>query len=326
MRSPLSALLSAVLAFAASGAVAQEKITYAVLDDPSHAALIWALVNGKVKSDKVVIEPKPVAIPALIQAIATRQYDVVETAVPSVAQAYGRGLQLKIISIALRLHKDGEAADLWVKKDSAIQSPRDLKGKTLAVYGLQATGIQLTRIVLQKKYGLNAALENGDVKFAELPAPAIPGAIAAGRVEAGALIHIQAYGAQKGGDLRSIQAGQRDMVEIFGVAPVTAVNVSYPDKLAARPEAFREFNRLLAESARYMLANRAEVFGAVAQDRKIDPAFFDVYFSRYSEFPIAVAEDDIKAITRLWDLSKELKMLDSAPAIGDVLWEHALRR
>ena len=40
----------------------------------------------------------------------------------------------------------------------------------------------------------------------------------------------------------------------------------------------------------------------------------------------SLARYDIKAITRLWDLSKELKMLDSAPAIGDALWEHALRR
>ena len=52
---------------------------------------------------------------------------------------------------------------------------------------------------------------------------------------------------------------------------VSALNVSYPERLAQRPETFKEFNRMFRESVRYALSHRDEVFGAVgkALDDKI---------------------------------------------------------
>lgn len=318
-------IAAAVAASLAIPAGAKEKITYGYLLDPSHEAVMHAITTGKVTSDKIEIEAKAVQIPALIQATGTKQFDVIETAVPSIALAGERGLKLVVVSTALRLQPEGEGVDIWVKADSPIKSAKDLKGKTLAVYALGGSGITLTRIVLNKRYGYNVALDGGDLKFIELPAPGIPGAIVTGRVDAGVLIHAQAYAAEKGKDLRAIGVGQREMNEVLGARPITAVNVSYPEKLAARPEAFKEFNRLLRESAKYALANKAEVFGAVAKKYNIDAGYFDVWFGRYLEFPAAISEQDIKAIVAMWEHCKELGIIRSFPDVKSVIWEHAIR-
>lgn len=313
------------LVLAVATTQAQTKLTYGILADPAMIAATWAISAGKVKSDKVTVEVKPLPLPALIQAVATKQYDITVTAVPPVPIALARGIQIKILSSTVRLRSEGVSGDLWVKADSPIKSARDLKGKTIGVYGIQSTGIQLTRFVLGKKYGLNAALEGGDVKLAELPAPTIPGAVVAGRIDAGAFLHFQAWTASTGTELRNIGAGQADINEAVGAPTVTGVSIAYTEKLAANPDAYKEFNRLLKASVDYMLANKAQVYGAVAADTKAPLAYFETYFEKFAEFPQIVSDSDMKAIQRVWEISKEMKLYDKHPDAKDVVWEHALR-
>ena len=72
MRSWLAAGILAALALTvgpvAGSAWAQTTIKLGYLADPSHEAVMWALRNGKVKSDKVKVEATPLDISALIQA------------------------------------------------------------------------------------------------------------------------------------------------------------------------------------------------------------------------------------------------------------------
>ena len=57
---------------------------------------------------------------------------------------------------------------------------------------------------------------------------------------------------------------------------ISALNVSYPERLAQRPDAFKEFNRMFRELVRYALANRDEVFGAVGKQTNLPPEFFEL--------------------------------------------------
>ena len=323
MRYVLGIALAGIVSMSAT---AQDKMSYATLNDPAFLAATWAIVNGKVKSDKVVVDVKAVSIPAMIQALSTKQYDAVTTAVPTVPFALSRGLNVVILSTALRLRPDGVSGDLWVKADSPIKTAADLKGKTIGVYGVQSTGIMLARYVLTKKYKLNTALEGGDVKLAELPAPTIPGAVVAGRIDAGAFLHFQAWTATQGKELRNIGAGQKDMNEVLGVPAVTAVTCSYADKLTAKPEMYKEFNRLLKASYDYMLANQAEVYGAIAKETNSPAAYLEVFFSKFAETPQIVSDDDMKSYQRTWEIAQEMKMIEKVPNAKDVVWEHALRK
>jgi NitT/TauT family transport system substrate-binding protein len=304
---------------------AKEKITYAYLLDPAYDAVTWAMSNGKVTSDLVDVEARGLAIPQLIQATSAKQYDVIMTAVIAVPPATARGLQLRVLSVALQQSAAGEGAGIWVKSDSPIKDPRDLKDKSLGSYALRSTGYTQVRLALIKKYGLNAALEGGDLKQVEIQAPNLPGALAAGQIDAATLIHSQAFRAMKSGEFRAIAETGRDNIEVYGMRFISALNVSYPERLAQRPEAFKEFDRMFRESVRYALANRAEVFGAVGKQNNLPPEFFDWWFEKSSDVPGIFDEEHAKIVMKFYELSKGIGMIDAYPDIRTLVWENALR-
>jgi NitT/TauT family transport system substrate-binding protein len=321
----LSMTIAAAVLAAALPALAKEKLTYAYLQDPVLEAVMWPMRNGKVTSDKLEIDGKGYQIPVLLQGTATKQWDVVMTAVMSVPRAKEQGLELRVLSTALRYHTSGEGAHVWVKKGSPYKTITDLKGKTIATYGLQSTGITLVRLALWKKYGVNVQFENGDFKWQQLPAPALPGALATDKVEAATLIHSQAYQASKSGDFVPVARTAEDMFELFKLRMVAAVNVGYAEKIAAKPELYKEFNRMLKASVTYTLKNIAEVSEAAAKETKNDPAYFKAWFERFSDFPAAVAQNDIDAMNKVWALSKELGALKDFPDAKTMIWEGAIR-
>ena len=313
----------AVMSVARPG-YAREKVTYAYLLDPAYDAVTWAMSNGKVKSDLIDIEARGLAIPQLIQATSAKQYDVIMTAVIAIPPAKARGLELKVLSTALQQSVAGEGAGIWVKSDSPIKDPTELKGKSLGSYALRSTGYTQVRLALIHKYKLNAALEGGDLKQVEIQAPNLPGALAAGQIDAATLIHSQAFRAMKSGEFRVIAETGRDNIEAFGMRFISALNVSYPERLAQRPDAFQEFDRMFRDSVRYALANQDEVFGAVGKSTNLPPEFFKWWFEKSSDVPGTFTDEHAKIINKFYELSKEIGMINDYPDINSVVWEHAL--
>jgi NitT/TauT family transport system substrate-binding protein len=304
---------------------AKDKVTYAYLLDPAYDAVTWAMTNGKVTSDLISVEARGLAIPQLIQATSAKQFDVIMTAVIALPPAAARGLELRIMSTALQQAAAGEGAGVWVKKDSAIQRPQELKGKALGSYGLRSTGYTQVRLALIHKYGLNAALEGGDLKQLEIQAPNLPAALAAGQIDAATLIHSQAFRALKSGEFRPIAETGRDNIELYGMRFISALNVAYPERLAQRPDAFREFNRMFRESVRYALAHQDEVFDAVGAQNNLPPEFFRWWFEKSSDVPATFDESHAQAIMKLYELSREIGMIQNYPDVRTLVWEHALR-
>jgi NitT/TauT family transport system substrate-binding protein len=304
---------------------AKEKVTYAYLLDPAYDAVTWAMTNGKITSDIIDVEARGLAIPQLIQATSAKQYDVIMTAVIAIPPAKARGLDLTVLSAALQQSPKGEGAGVWVKSDSPVKNPKELKGKTLGSYALRSTGYTQVRLALIKKYGLNAALEGGDLKQVEIQAPNLPGALSAGQIDAATLIHSQAFRALKSGEFRSIAETGRDNIEAFGMRFISALNVSYPERLAQRPAAFKEFNRMFRESVRYALAHRDEVFGDVGKKTNLPPEFFNWWFEKSSDVPGTFDDSHATIINKFYELSKEIGMIKDYPDIRSVVWEHALR-
>lgn len=321
------AVLAVLVALNPGGAPAeaQTKVKLGYLADPSHEAVLWALRNGKVRSDTIAIEATPLDISALIQATAAKTYDVIQTAAVAVPRARERGLDLRIIGTALRYHASGEGAGIWVRKGSAIKSVADLKGKRLAVYSIGSAGITLIRIALADVHGFNVALKGGDVELVEMPAPAMPAALASGTVDAATLIHAQAFKALQSGDFIAIEQTADALTKKFGVRMVSAVLAGYGDKLDAAPAVYTETLRLLEESVGYALKNPKEVHAAVATETKVEPAFFEAWFARFSEFPVTLAASDVDAIDRLWKRSIELGILKTAPPMSEAIWAKARR-
>jgi ABC-type nitrate/sulfonate/bicarbonate transport system substrate-binding protein len=281
------------------------------LADPSHEAIMWALRNGKVTSDKVRIEATPLDISALIQATAARTYDV-------------KGLDLRIVGTGLRYHKSGEGAGIWVNKGSPIKSVADLKGKKMGVYSIGSAGLTLIRIALAEVHGLNVAVKGGDIELVEMPAAALPAALASGRVDAATLIHAQAFKASETGDFVAVTQTAGDLYKSTGVRMVSAVLAGYGDKLDAAPDLYKEFLRVLQASMRYAVEHGDEVYPVVGKDTDTDPAFFKAWFTRFSDFPVALAKDDVRAVEILWKRAIDLGIMKTAPPVLETVWKPAI--
>jgi NitT/TauT family transport system substrate-binding protein len=321
----LISIAAAIMLMLGSAASAKEKITYGYLIDPVLECFLYAIHTGKVTSDLIDVETTPMSVPAGIQATATKQYDVILSATIAIPLAASKGLELKALSVGTRYGADSHGGDVWVRKDSPYKTIADLKGKTIAVSSLNSTGTTWVRIGLWKKYGVNVHYDGGDFQWVQIPAGSEPAALSTGKVDAAVLIHSQAILALKTGEYRSIAQTAKLNYELFGVPEVAGINVSYPEKLAARPAAFKEFNRMLKASHDYALAHIDEVSQAVAAKGKMPAGFFKDWITQVGESPATIDDLDIKSMDVLWAASKELGILKSYPAARSVVWDESLK-
>ena len=315
------AILSLVRPARAAG---KQTITYAYLLDPAYDATLWAIRNGRVTSDLIDVQATGLVIPSLIQATSTKQFDVVMTAVIAVPAAVARGLDLRILAAALVYRPEGEGGGLWVKNGSPIKDAYGIKGKKVASYGLRSTGWMYVRDVLHERYGLDIALEGGDFEQLEVAAPNLPTALGTGQVDAAALIHSQAWRAAQTGEFVNICDTSKDLYQLHGPM-VAAVNAGFPERLAAHPEAYREFCRMIKASSEYALANQAEVFAAVGKQARLDPAFFAWWFGKTSEVPGTFTAAHAHAVDLAWHMAKGYDLVPSVPDVAALTWADAIR-
>jgi NitT/TauT family transport system substrate-binding protein len=320
-------LAAGLLAMVTVPAAAKEKVTFAYLLDPAYDAVMWPLKTGKVTSDTIDVETKSLDIPALLQVTGAKSYDVVMTAAIGVPAAKARGLDLTIMAAALRNHPGGsKGADIYVKADSPYKTIEDLKGKTIGNYSLPSTGTTLMRLALWKQHGINVSYDGGDMKWVEMPASALPGALITGRIDAATLSHSQAYLAEHSKDFRLLIRLNEDVNKTVGGPAVSAVLVGYPEKLAARPEAYKEFIRVVKASSDYTRTHVPEVSEAMNKETKIDAEFFRSWLNDYFEAPMVLSDSDEHVIGKLWELSKELGIIKSYPEVSSVVCKDALRQ
>ena len=316
--------LTAVCSMLGAGAAhAKETVTYAYQMDPMYEAALWALKNGKVSSDTVEVKTTALSIPALIQATTTKQYDAIQADVINVQRSADRGLPLVILSTANRYNAKGEGHNIWVKKDSPYQNMADLKGKKIAVPSLGSSGFNLLRFATEERHNVNMNPLGGDYVFVEMPVPQIEAALAAGQVDAATTILSQNYRVAQSGNYRAVATPALDMYQLWGLPMIPSINVSYPEKIAERPQAMKELARLMKESAEYLNAHPDQVYAAVAKEQNIDPDFFKALSSGYAESPNVLSSDDKKAIIKLWELAHERGVLKQAPDNQKYFWADA---
>ena len=314
----LAALLCA--AIQPTIAASKETVTYAYQVDPIFEAILWGIKNGKVTSDLIEIDATPLAIPALIQATPTKRYDVIQSDVIGVPRSAEKGLELRILSTAIRYRPEGDAHIIFVPKDSKVQTVDDLKGKKIGVTSLGSTGFHNLRFALGEGFGANVDITGGDFQWVQLPPAAMFGALSQNSVDGASLSLTHTYRAKVSGDFRPAIYAGRKMFELFKVQMISSVNVGYPEKLDAKPEVFREFGRMLKASADYMHANANEVYAAVGKTYNIDPDIFRGLQATLAEFPAALERKDLTALAKEWELAHKYKLLTSVPKVDRFIW------
>jgi NitT/TauT family transport system substrate-binding protein len=171
--------------------------------------------------------------------------------VVSLATAHERGLPFTILAPANLHGPDAPTAGLLaVKKSSPIANAKDLRGKVVAVIGLNNIAHLATRLWIDKNGG-----DSTSVRFIEMPFSEMPAAVNAGRVDAASLDAIADPNLGKPDDTLRVLASTFDAVS-SRFAP--SVWFSTTNWVSQHEETARAFVAAMRETAKWANTHRAE--------------------------------------------------------------------
>jgi NitT/TauT family transport system substrate-binding protein len=312
-------LATGVMVLSSEG-LAQSKrvVSFAFTNEITYEPYVYAIRKGIVNSTAVEMKLLPTAIPALLQATGTKQFDLIETSPLGLAQGISRGLDARIAGTA-GIVRGGRF--VFVKRDSAIRDPAELKGKSMGVTAIASTLVAHIRAVLAKKQHFNVSLENGDIRWVDLPMPTLPSALERGQVDSAYLIHIPSLKTLNSPEFRVLIDMTKNFNSEFGVDPLTSVVGTYDSKIAEMGPALHEALSMLRASAAYAKSHSTEVLDAVAKEGNISPNDLKTVSQEWYDARFTLTPDDTKMIQTILDVGKEEGLIQSYPLLEKLLWQ-----
>jgi NitT/TauT family transport system substrate-binding protein len=312
-------MLAAALTLFAGESVAQSKrqVSFAFTNEITYEPYVYAIRKGIVTSSTVEMKLLPTAIPALLQATGTKQFDLIETSPLGLAQGISRGLDARVAGTA-GIVRGGRF--VFVKTDSPIKNASELKGKSMGVTAIASTLVAHIRAVLARKQHLNVSLENGDIRWVDLPMPTLPSALERGQVDSAYLIHIPSLKTLNSPEFRVLIDMTKNFKSEFGVDPLTSVVATYDSKIAEMEPALREALSMLRSSAAYAKSHSMEVLEAVAKEGNISPKDLKTVSQDWYDARFTLTADDTKMIQTILDIGKEEGLIQSYPPLDKLPW------
>lgn len=201
--------------------------------------------------------------PAIAAAILTGTYDIAYSTVSTLATAHAKGLPVTIIAPSGMINGTAKPiAGIVVGTNSGIQTGKDFNGKTFGAAALNTLAEYVPRAWVDKHGG-----DSNTVKFVEIPFPAIPDALASGRVEAAYLVEPFLSIAMKRNAARWLTTGDD------AIAPVYLASCWYATTqwTKAHPDLVARFASAITAAGQWANANPAKVVPIVANHLKSDP-------------------------------------------------------
>lgn len=298
---------------------AQTEVNIAHLDDAGYEVMFYALKQGIIKSPKVRLKFHALSIPSLIQAMASKQHDLIGTASIAVPKAVKRGLKAKIVCLGSTT-KEGSYG-IFVKKASDIKSVIELKGRKLGVHSLGAANVVQMKIVLQKKFGLNTSRVGGDLNFVEAPPLQLATLLARGGVDAIFGFGVGFYKASRHPDFHLLVKTAAEYKKAFGTLNPVEAYIAFEDFIARNPEAIREVQRLFFESKKYYTAHGDEIVKEVATKQKQDYNYLKWWFEEGWGSPFSLEKKWVDALDRYYQLAYEIGDLSYRPDTEKLIWK-----
>jgi len=243
---------------------------------------------------------------------------VIEATALTAPRTFGAEPGLLILSGGLI---DRAGTVLVTERGSAIATPADLRGKTIAVASLEDMSVEETRYVLAKKYGMNVGLLAGDVKFVEVAPDAVPQLLQHRTVDAAVLTQIARYQLRDSPEIRVLSEVATEVQLLTGLPAVHSVFYTYQDRAQSGAEALGEVQRLLNESREYLRAHQAPILNMVAKEKKVDAAYLNWFFTAFDFTVGPVSEASAVQIAATWEAARSLGDVQIVPRVQDVLFK-----
>jgi NitT/TauT family transport system substrate-binding protein len=223
---------------------------------------LYADQAGLFKRAGISVQISPERSGAAIAAgIAGGAFDIAKSSIVGLIVAHSKGIPFVLVAPGGVATSSSPIVGMLVKPDSPIKVPADLSGKTVAVSALGDI-YALATMAWVEKGGGNAA----SVKQLEFPVGAVPAAVAAGRVDAGAVIEPVLQSAVDSGNVRVI-GHPFDAIAPRFLYSAWFATADWTTQHAAQATAF---HRALRDAAIYANAHKAQTVEMLAKYTSID--------------------------------------------------------
>jgi ABC-type nitrate/sulfonate/bicarbonate transport system substrate-binding protein len=199
----------------------------------------------------------------IVSAIVSNAADIGFDTLDGLAAQHQKGIPLVIIAPTHDYLSPGslQTQALVVPGNSTFQQARDLNGKTIAVSTLHSLADVGARVLIDQNGG-----DSSTVKFIEVPFPAIPGALDAGRIDAAWVVEPFISVARKNN--RVLAYGFDGISKHFAVGAWVATRQWAAD----HPDLVSRFAGVIHDTAVWANKNPQKSGEILAKYTKIDPA------------------------------------------------------
>jgi NitT/TauT family transport system substrate-binding protein len=243
---------------------------------------------------------------AIVPGVVSGSFDFAFSNLISVMVAKDKGLDLKFIANGASTtgEKGKDIGGVVVPAGSAIQSPKDLAGKTVSVNNLSNIGDTTIKTVIEKAGG-----NPSDVKFVEVAFQDAPAALANKQVDAAWILEpFLSKAVADGGKI--ISSNFVDMSPELDIAGY----FTKADTVKGKAELTQKFTRAMNKSLEYAQAHPQEVRDIVGTYTKMDETTrAKMILPRYR------VDFNKDAFKTLGDAAAKYGTLTKAPNAGDLL-------
>ncbi|WP_248960558.1 ABC transporter substrate-binding protein [Sphaerisporangium perillae] len=289
-----------------AGGLEKTEIAVAVSAIADHSAVYIAQERGFFKEEGLTVKPEitPSTVAALPK-LSNGSLDVAAVAYFGVMSATETKVaDLRIIADAYQAKQD--IFDLVVKKDSKIQSVKDLQGKRVSIASLNSIG-QLAVGATLKTAGLDPKT---GVQWAPLAFPEAPAALASGNIDAAWLTEPFLTNVQREAGARKIADTMTGSMADFPIAGW----VSSADWVKKYPKTMAAFQRAILKAQQVAASDRKAVEKVLPNYTQIKPDVAAVM--NLGVFPTSLSATRIQRVADLMQEFGYLKgKLDVAPLL-----------
>lgn len=239
------------------------KISYLPIMDLQQ--LYVALEKGFFEEEGLKVESQVAQGGAVSQTLVeSGSVDLGWTAVVPLSQAHAKGFDFVFVAPGVFVDQTNlKEVGIIVKKDSPMQSFKDLEGKKIAILALKALP-HLAITVVADYYGVDI----NTIKFVEVPVPSIPGAVREGAVDAGHIAEPFIAASEADGSARLLYSGYyppeiADRVMVAGWFAKKSL-------LGKNKEKMERFLKAIAKTTDYINAHPEEMPAIIAKFTKLD--------------------------------------------------------
>lgn len=272
------------------------------------APLYLGREKGFFTDENLAVEPRVAGSGAMVPSVLSGDFQFGWVNTTSLITARSKGLPLRMLRHAVLggATPEESSADILVRSDGPVRSPKDLEGRTISVAGLQSISTLTANAALEKQ-----GVDVSKVKYIEVPFPQAVAALEASRVDA-------AYVAEPFATL-GLRAGHRSISRpIHETAPnyIVAAYVTTEAYIAEHMDVVDRFDRAVNRSFDYARAHPDEIRRVLLTYSGIAPEVaMQIRLPDYSRIT------DASTLDLTAELAKKYGYIEKAPDISGLLYE-----